>query len=136
MARWLVFLYLGVALLLPQTSAYAFERGEVKARIKESREDRSGKGNNADGVSHVKLAGLDVAVWQAATQTSRPLIVFSHGFDGCNTQSAFLMRSLAASGYIVMAPNHADSKCGKASSGRPEERFGNASAWTDTNRSR
>jgi predicted dienelactone hydrolase len=41
-----------------------------------------------------------------------PLIVFSHGFSGCNTQSIFLMNALASAGYLVLAPNHQDARCG------------------------
>lgn len=41
----------------------------------------------------------------------KPLILFSHGFGGCSTQSLFLVESLASVGYIVAAPNHSDAKC-------------------------
>jgi predicted dienelactone hydrolase len=37
-----------------------------------------------------------------------PLVVFSHGDLGCGLQSAFLTESLARSGYVVAAPDHAD----------------------------
>jgi predicted dienelactone hydrolase len=40
-----------------------------------------------------------------------PLIVFSHGFGGCGTQSIFLMEALARAGYIVVAPDHKDARC-------------------------
>jgi predicted dienelactone hydrolase len=40
-----------------------------------------------------------------------PLIVFSHGFGGCGTQSVFFTEALARAGYIVVAPDHKDSKC-------------------------
>ena len=42
-----------------------------------------------------------------------PLILFSHGLDGCGAQSKFLTEALAAHGYIVAAPDHADATCGR-----------------------
>src|SRR5579872_3176388 len=60
---------------------------------------------------HVTIAGRDVAVWKpegAAPASGYPLILFSHGYTGCNTQSVFLMRALAHAGYLVLAPNHKD----------------------------
>jgi predicted dienelactone hydrolase len=69
-----------------------------------------------------------------------PLILFSHGFDACAMQSAFLTSYLADQGYIVAAPEHADGRrCkdvrsagGQRSSGRaPEVPFREAMAWSD-----
>jgi predicted dienelactone hydrolase len=80
------------------------------------------------------IAGLTVAVWMPPDATPRPLpvILFSHGFRGCNTQSSFLMRALAAAGYVVLAPNHRDATCGKLARARgPEERFARPNAWTE-----
>jgi predicted dienelactone hydrolase len=80
------------------------------------------------------IAGLTVAVWMPPDATPRPLpvILFSHGYRGCNTQSSFLMRALAAQGYVVLAPNHRDAACGKMARARgPEERFARPNAWTD-----
>ena len=37
-----------------------------------------------------------------------PLVVFSHGFAGFNTQSTFLTAHLASWGFIVAAPEHTD----------------------------
>jgi predicted dienelactone hydrolase len=66
----------------------------------------------------VKLGGLDVTVWSqdAGKAARQPVIIFSHGFHGCATQSRFLMEAFASSGYIVFAPNHGDAVCnnGKA----------------------
>ena len=83
----------------------------------------------------IKVGQLDVAVWlpKKAGKGTR-VILFSHGFHGCNTQSPFLMEALAKAGYAVFAPNHADATCnnGKASLlERPEEPFRNARSWTD-----
>lgn len=55
-----------------------------------------------------KVVGLDVAVWQPEGPGPFPLVVFSHGFHGRNTQSEFLMHALAKAGYLVVAPNHRD----------------------------
>ncbi|MBN1574053.1 MAG: hypothetical protein JW984_12730 [Deltaproteobacteria bacterium] len=37
-----------------------------------------------------------------------PIIVYSHGYSGCSHSSAFLVESLAGSGFIVIAPDHTD----------------------------
>lgn len=65
-----------------------------------------------------------------------PLVVFSHGYTGCGTQSAFITEQLARSGYVVAAPDHADAGCSAASSGRaepppPQQPFGDPSNWTE-----
>ncbi|HTY53825.1 MAG TPA: alpha/beta fold hydrolase [Candidatus Binataceae bacterium] len=59
------------------------------------------------------IAGLDVAAWIPSRDTPGPwpIIIFSHGFHGCNTQSAFLTAALAQAGYAVFAPNHRDAAC-------------------------
>jgi predicted dienelactone hydrolase len=71
-----------------------------------------------DGVAaerQVKLGGMDVVVWDApAVAGSQPVIIFSHGFHDCATQSRFLMEALSAAGYRVFAPNHRDATCGGA----------------------
>jgi predicted dienelactone hydrolase len=55
------------------------------------------------------IAGLDVAVWEPRQRAGCvPLVLFSHGFHGRNTQSAVLARAMADAGYLVMAPNHRD----------------------------
>lgn len=89
-------------------------------------------------VEHIQLAGRDVAVWlpkdAAAPEAGDPLIVFSHGFGGCNTQSTFLMEALAKGGYVVLAPNHQDARCGsgwRRERLRPEESLVKAGHWSD-----
>jgi predicted dienelactone hydrolase len=91
-------------------------------------------------VTHITAAGRDMAIWKplgSAPPNGFPLIVFSHGFTGCNTQSAFLMEALARAGYFVIAPNHADARCGTAGQGfglaglRPQEPFQNPKLWSD-----
>jgi predicted dienelactone hydrolase len=40
-----------------------------------------------------------------------PLVIFSHAFGGCGTQSLFFTEELARHGYIVAAPDHRDALC-------------------------
>ena len=66
---------------------------------------------------HINISGRDVAIWRpagSAPASGFPVVLFSHGFGGCNTQSVFLMEALARSGYFVLAPNHKDAHCGSA----------------------
>jgi predicted dienelactone hydrolase len=91
----------------------------------------------AQEVQHVSVAGRDVAVWKpsgTSPPNGYPLIVFSHGFTGCNTQTKFLMQALAKAGYLVLAPNHKDAGCHSGrhfSNGgqKPEEPFRDAAKW-------
>jgi predicted dienelactone hydrolase len=88
------------------------------------------------GQSSVTLAGMNVTVWsQPAEENLKQLvIIFSHGFHGCATQSRFLMDALASAGYLVFAPNHRDATCngGNASwLGRPEIPFRNPPTWNE-----
>ncbi len=82
-----------------------------------------------------QIAGLDVAFWKPSRTVSggAPLIVFSHGYHGCHTQTIFLMEALAKAGYFVVAPNHKDALCGGGSGlfARAEEPFRNPSAWSE-----
>src|SRR5262245_15676254 len=76
----------------------------------------------------VVLGGREVVVWSphGATTTKQPVIIFSHGFGGCATQSRFLTEALAERGYWVFAPNHKDASCGRSDAmTRPEEPFQN-----------
>jgi pimeloyl-ACP methyl ester carboxylesterase len=85
----------------------------------------------------LSIAGLDVTVWRpdgGAPTAAAPIIVFSHGFHGCATQSRFLMTAFASAGYLVVAPNHRDATCngGEASLiSPPEQSFGKPAAWDD-----
>jgi predicted dienelactone hydrolase len=98
---------------------------------------------SAPNATYVKIAGRDVAVWKpdaVAPHTGYPVILFSHGFTGCATQSVFLMEALARAGYLVLAPNHKDAACvggqrqseGKLLNIRPEEPFRNDREWSAT----
>jgi predicted dienelactone hydrolase len=81
------------------------------------------------------IAGLDLAAWlpEQSRSAPAPVIIFSHGFHGCNTQSTFLTAALARSGYAVFAPNHRDAACRNlvAWFARPEIPFRQAKDWSD-----
>ena len=81
------------------------------------------------------LAGLRVAVWSdfVSTGPAQPVIVFSHGYLGCATQSRFLMEAFAKAGYTVFAPNHRDALCVGAEGSFPTQGFPSRSSsqWTD-----
>jgi predicted dienelactone hydrolase len=84
----------------------------------------------------LSIAGLDVMVWQPdeTTPAALPIVVFSHGFHGCATQSRFLMTALASAGYLVAAPNHRDATCNGGSArwiDRPEQRFLKPETWDE-----
>lgn len=89
----------------------------------------------ASGQEQLSLGGRQVVVWKPKPPASKaPVVVFSHGFRGCARQSTFLTEALAARGYFVVAPNHADARCdraGRGSSSRLEEPFQNPEQWSD-----
>lgn len=57
--------------------------------------------------------GPRMAVWapESGAGGRYPLILFSHGLDGCGTQSLFFTEQLARAGYVVAAPDHHDAAC-------------------------
>jgi predicted dienelactone hydrolase len=80
----------------------------------------------------VSLAGLDVAVWRpTGTAAPQPLVLFSHGFGGCKTQSSFLMRALAERGFLVAAPDHNDNLQCKEFPTRFEDIFLKPWTWSE-----
>ena len=84
----------------------------------------------------VELAGRAVTVWLPAVQSRAPVLIFSHGFHGCATQSVFLMEAFADAGFVVFAPNHRDATCNGGSGHwleRPEQPFQKPDAWSDAN---
>ena len=100
-------------------------------------------------VIETHIAGRQVAMWKpsgAAPPEGYPIILFSHGFTGCGTQSVFLTDALAQAGYLVLAPDHRDAACGpghegklfeKLSTMRSEQPFHRPEAWSEaTYRSR
>lgn len=80
----------------------------------------------------IEISGITTSVWRpAAPGGPAPLIIFSHGFRGSSTQSTFLMQALAEHGYLVVAPNHRDSRpFGSAST--PQKPFGDPAEWDST----
>jgi len=81
-----------------------------------------------------RIAELTVAIWspEPPRPAPLPLVIFSHGFHGCATQSRFLMRAFAAAGYLVFAPNHRDATCDGGSArwlDRPEAPFVHPELW-------
>ena len=83
----------------------------------------------------LQIAGLAVDAWipDSHAPAPWPIILFSHRYRGCNTQSSFLMQALAVDGYAVFAPKHRDADCGKLQSWlpRPEIPFSNPENWSD-----
>jgi predicted dienelactone hydrolase len=107
-------------------------------RGRQNRPTRQGggaRGRRADtareSVEKQQLAGLAIAIWRPSGSAPAPLVVFSHGFRGCNTQSTFLTQALADAGYLVVAPNHQDAICGGSGFAQAEEDLKNPSAWTE-----
>jgi predicted dienelactone hydrolase len=68
----------------------------------------------------VQLAGRNVAIWRPSGSAGpHPLVLFSHGAGGCNTQSTYLMHALASAGMLVAAPDHAADKGTSCPNSRP-----------------
>jgi predicted dienelactone hydrolase len=100
-------------------------------------------GRTRQAVSVIDIAGRRVAMWKPAGPAppdGYPVILFSHGFTGCGTQSVFLTAGLAQAGYFVLAPDHHDAACGpghegplfeKFSTMRSEQPFHDPDAWSD-----
>lgn len=84
-----------------------------------------------DARTKYSIAGLDVAVWKPRLSTKAPLVIFSHGFRGSKTQSAFLMKALAQAGYLVLAPDHHDAGMFGHLDPRPQQSFAKPNQWTD-----
>ena len=84
----------------------------------------------ATGSETATIGGREVDIWRPAGNGPAPIIIFSHGFLGCGRQSSFLTQALADAGYLVVAPQHADSLCGHHLS-RPEVPFMLPQDWTD-----
>jgi predicted dienelactone hydrolase len=83
----------------------------------------------------IEVAGLEVAAWLPKPDAPGPwpIIIFSHGFHGCSTQSTFLMKALADTGYAVFAPNHQDAACRKLRAWlkRPAASFQDPRDWSE-----
>ncbi len=56
-------------------------------------------------------------------RSDQPLVVFSHGYEGINTQSVGLMETLASHGFVVASPEHTGN-----SQSTPDDSFDEAAA--------
>jgi dienelactone hydrolase len=80
------------------------------------------RGADADPDRTAQISGRETAIWlPPGTEGPHPLVLFSHGAGGCNTQSASLMRALAQDGMLVAAPNHKGNGAGCPET-RPERK--------------
>jgi len=85
----------------------------------------------------VTLAGRHTVYWEptgAPQLEKQPLLLFSHGYGGCATQSKFLTEALARDGFWVFAPDHRDARCGHAineSGGFSLRTFRTPEKWSD-----
>ncbi len=104
------------------------ERVQGKAGMAPKRSART-----ATGGLPVTLGGVKGTVWWPDGQGAAPLVVFSHGLGGCGTQVEFLMTALAGAGYLVVAPDHADARCGGGGGPRGMDgaSFRDAAGWSD-----
>jgi uncharacterized protein (TIGR03437 family) len=87
------------------------------------------------------LSGSVALNGAVSTCAKYPLLVFSHGYGGCGTQSVFFTEQLARSGFIVAAPDHADAGCSVTEPGAPQPTislsggtpsFADPAAWNST----
>lgn len=77
------------------------------------------------------LDGREAAIWKSPFSGKAPLVLFSHGFGGCETQSSFLMKQLAEAGYYVVAVRHRDASCASgAPLGGPQQPFERPELWS------
>ena len=93
------------------------------------------------GFSYINIEGRQVAMWKPAgtpPAEGYPLIVFSHGFTLCETDTEFMTGAWAQAGYFVLAPHHKDGSCAQTHAGKlfgklklPEKTFGNPGSWSD-----
>ena len=131
-ASWCLLLWFAayIALNVLAVRAQNTFRDTVRERIR----NRAAGANaeNIGGFTKCELAGLQCAVWTPEDTTHPvPLVIFSHGFKGSNTQSIFLMKALAKAGYLVVAPNHQDAMGMSNMLSRPETSFVQAAKWND-----
>jgi predicted dienelactone hydrolase len=80
------------------------------------------------------MAGLQLAMWEwGQADAKKPLILYSHGFNGCNNQALFLGSALAQAGYIFVGPNHRDAGCPTTFDpvSRPQQPWDRPDLWTE-----
>jgi predicted dienelactone hydrolase len=129
MRRQLLILLLTLTLAATTASAEGPLRRKLRERIQHA-------GQSTEGINRAHIAGLSVAYWLPDGIGPAPLVLFSHGLNGCKTQSAFLMEAMAQHGYVVVAPDHKDALCGDGGEKTRgahilEERLPDYKAWSD-----
>src|SRR6185369_7228928 len=69
-------------------------RDRIRERVEEKKEEAKDTKarNERPPTEERKIAGLNVAIWKPLQSGKAPLIVFSHGLHGCNTQSTYSMQ--------------------------------------------
>ncbi len=128
-------LILALAVLVVHGIACAESRANepFRERLRQRFAQSGAARRNAGQAKFSEIAGLKVAVWEPKDLTGpAPLVVFSHGFRGINTQSVPLMEALAAAGYIVIAPNHKDALTSGGLTLKPQQPLGQISKWNET----
>lgn len=83
-------------------------------------------------------ASSDLAIWYPLGGLDHgpyPLVVFSHGYRGCNVQTLYFTEELARQGYVVVAPNHHDGRCAESREGELSElnaeKFSEVEKWDE-----
>lgn len=114
--------------------AHARLRERLLSRLAQTGEKSESSTTDAIKTERCKIGGLDVAVWRPFNPDRKPtpLVIFSHGFHGRNTQTLFLMRAMAKAGYLVVAPNHKDAMLSLKGLSRPEISFSKFEQWSDS----
>lgn len=112
------------------------QRG-LRGRLRDKLQKRFAAANQGDsnGTGEKStIAGLQIMTWTPTKATAPyPMVIFSHGYHGCDGQSAFIMQALADAGYLVIAPNHKDAVGQNgALMQKPEESFAKAGNWSDS----
>lgn len=130
MSKKIFIMFIVMAFAVTAASAEGPLRQKLRERLQQ-------QGARTEGMARMRLAGLSVAYWLPDESTyPAPLVLFSHGLNGCKTQSAFLMKAMARHGYVVVAPDHKDALCGDGGEKTrgahiPEERLPDYKAWSD-----
>jgi len=143
---WLLLLFhFSCALLITHSTAIAEPslRAKIRQKLSQSDEAKPGrseglgifKKGKTRSAQFISIAGRKVAVWEAAktVDSKSPLVIFSHGFKGCNIQSASLMEAISKSGFTIFAPNHLDAACNSDKSKKIDKpEFGKPAKWSDS----
>ncbi|MCB1682118.1 MAG: dienelactone hydrolase family protein [Alphaproteobacteria bacterium] len=110
--------------------AHATIRDRIKERVQQRMEQHQEESAGEQKAETLTLGSRTVAIWRPETTGRAPLILFSHGLNGCETQSTFLTGALAQAGYFVAAPRHKDAICNGNGLSRAEESFIHTENWS------